>query len=326
MVYIDFQGGAHGNYLEFICNKFLANIKTTKDPFNKLGAAHKKDYVGNKEFFSGHYFESNKELFKNKKLISIKISADDLLLISSISLLRAGDYNLENNQLEIDTYNKWNNKNYQWVLDNLIKSFFQTQLTNSYNAVKDLTWPDITTTNDFKNLPAWIQDECSSRHNLELLELSPESPDCPRHILREFFKIGFKYPEQNGFMTQQQKMIYNNKNIVYNFSYASFYDTEKLIAELTQVAQIFGYTFLPDVEFYRLHNEFLSRQPYLNSKKVCDSIFEKVISGNHFEFPNLDLLQESYLTACIELYYNIELPNNNIWFKNSDDIFKFINE
>ena len=26
MIHIDFQGGAHGNYLEFVCNKFLASV------------------------------------------------------------------------------------------------------------------------------------------------------------------------------------------------------------------------------------------------------------------------------------------------------------
>jgi hypothetical protein len=28
MIYIDFQEGAQGNYLEFVCNKFLANINS----------------------------------------------------------------------------------------------------------------------------------------------------------------------------------------------------------------------------------------------------------------------------------------------------------
>jgi len=42
MIYIDFQGGAHGNFLEYVCNKFLANVPTDGNPFNSLGASHDK--------------------------------------------------------------------------------------------------------------------------------------------------------------------------------------------------------------------------------------------------------------------------------------------
>lgn len=50
MIYIDFQGGAHGNYLEFVCNKFLANVSCNESPFNTLGASHSKGYIGEKKF------------------------------------------------------------------------------------------------------------------------------------------------------------------------------------------------------------------------------------------------------------------------------------
>ena len=125
MTYIDFQGGAHGNYLEFICNKFLAKVKTAGLPFNSLGASHSKEYTSDIVFKADHYFEYRgvKTEFTNSKIISIQINHDDLLPLSSISSLRAGDYNINNNQLEINTYNKWNNENYKWTLDNLINGF-----------------------------------------------------------------------------------------------------------------------------------------------------------------------------------------------------------
>jgi hypothetical protein len=50
MIYIDFVGGAHGNYLEFICNKFLAGVDCNELPFNALGASHDKGYKGEKQF------------------------------------------------------------------------------------------------------------------------------------------------------------------------------------------------------------------------------------------------------------------------------------
>jgi hypothetical protein len=327
MIYIDFQGGAHGNYLEFVCNKFLANVNSIGDPFNLLGASHDKQYLGEKKFEAWHYFEfrGKKTIIENSKIISIQIQSDDLLPLTSVSLLRAGDHNIDNNQLEINTYNKWNNDDYRWVLENLLNSFFQSQIQKSYNAVKDDSWPIVDNFNDFKSLPLWIQDECIDIHNLQLLELTSESPDCPRHILREFFKLGFKYPKQAGFITQQQKMTYESVNNVYVFSYACFYDTIAFTQELTKIADWGGYNFLPTDAFYELHNKFLQRQTYKDSKKFCDQLLIKIFNNELFALPKLDLLQESYLTAHIELQYNVELPNNNTWFMHSQEILNVVN-
>lgn len=324
MTYIDFQGGAHGNYLEFICNSFLAKVKTVGLPFNSLGASHSKKYISDIEFKAGHYFEYSgvKTEFANSRIISIQINYDDLLPLSSISLVRAGDYNIDNNQLEINTYEKWNNIDYKWVLDNLINGFFNNQVQSGYNAVKDETWPSIVSVAEFKKLPTWIQDECINIHNLQLLELTPESPDCPRDVLREFFKLSYKFPEQSGFITQQEKMTYDASNDVRIFPFASFYETDYFINELDKLANWLGYTFVADTEFINVHNEFLSRQSYKDSKKYCDKILERIFSNEKFEFPKLDLFQESYLTAKLELYYNIELPNNIIWFSNSQQILE----
>jgi len=327
MIYIDFQGGSHGNYLEFVCNKFLANVDTDGDPFNSLGASHNKQYVDNPIFKAGHYFDyyGKKTIIENSKILSIQIVPDDLLPLSMISLLRAGDYNIDNNQLEINTYNKWNNVDYKWVLENLLNSFFQTQIQKSYNAVKDDSWPPASNFDDFKNLPQWIQNECINVHNLQLFELTAESPDCPRHILREFFKLSFKYPEQSGFMTQQQKMTYNSGNDVWIFPYACFYDINLFRQELTKIARWTGHNFTFNETFCELHNNFLQRQPYADSKKFCDRLLTKIFDNTLFELPKLDLLQESYLTAHIELQYNVELPNTDAWFVHSQEILNVVN-
>ena len=45
-IYIDFIGGSHGNFLEFVCNVFIAKIKTANFlPFNSAGASHNKQYL-----------------------------------------------------------------------------------------------------------------------------------------------------------------------------------------------------------------------------------------------------------------------------------------
>ena len=323
MIYIDFLAGAHGNFLEFACNTALAGIKSTELPFNNLGASHKKVYDSSVLFKSNHYFSQDTK-FTNSQVISVKISPDDLLPLSSISLLRAGDRQMNNDELEINTYTKFNNDDYRWVLDNIINNFSHNQIQESYNAIKDESWPLVYTLEDFKNLPKWIQDECLTQHNLHLVELSENNPDCPRWVLREFFKLGFKYPEQAGFITEQRRMQYDNSNDVYYFPFACFYDTNLFCKELMSISKWAGLDYTDPT---KLHKEFLKRQPYYNNKRICDEILERIYNNEQLIFPTLDLMMESYLEAKLELCYNINFPvYRPNWFTNSQEILTSIKQ
>lgn len=326
MILIDFQGGAHGNYLEFVCNKFLAKMPTElPTPFTKLGSSHQKYYLGDRVFWQGHYSFLPKDTYQHydssAPVISIQITHDDLLPLSSISLLRAGDYNFDNDLLEVDTYGKLNIPNYRWVLDNIIDSFFRDQVKNSYDAVRDSSWPEVNTIDDFNRLPEWIRDECINVHGLELLQLDTDHPDCPRHVLREFFKIGFKYPDQSGFISEQRKMVYTTEPLV--FPFRSFYDIDSFVQEIICIGNRFGYHLDDRAGLIDLHQQFLNRQPYKDSRTLCDRLINDVISGQDFAMPKLDLLQESYISAKLELHYGKEISITD-WFKTSQDILDYV--
>lgn len=327
MICIDFQAGTHGNYLEFVCNKFLANMQTVNAmPFDDSGASHNKIYLTNQVFKCWHYFD-----FQNVRtvpsvgdIISIRILPDDLLAVQSISLLRSGNFNYDNNFLEQNTVTKLSNPWYKPMLEQLTNSFFKNQIKKSYNAVKDPQWPTVETINDFCQLPQWIQDECKYVHNLYLVDFS--TGDCPRWILREFFKLSFINPSQNGFMVNQEnKMYYNPGNRVYNFSFASFYNIEDFQMEIENIAKWANMPFVVTDEFINLHEEFLTRQPYANSKQEVDSIINRIVLGENFVLPSLDLLKESYICAKLEKYYLKEWPTGpDSWFNSAEEIRKYM--
>ena len=296
MIAIDFQGGAHGNFLEFACN-IMAGVETSGDPFNAAGASHNKQYLTPQVFYANHYSFIPVPLQHNR-VIAVKIEIDDLLPLSQISLLRAGDYGYDNNLLEIDIYNKFDNVNYRWVLDNILNSFFTNQIKNSYDSVKDPTWPDVENMLDFQHLPDRIRQECIAVHNLELLELSSASPNAPRHVLREFFQIGFENPANSGFMTQQQLMQYNECIDVYDFPFNAFYNRQQFLDQLAQIAIWAGIQYTKQQQIEHLHASFLEKQPYKDSKFKCDQIIQKIIS-NPGHIPKLTLLEEAYVNAML---------------------------
>ena len=301
MIHIDFQGGAHGNYLEFVCN-VIAGVEVDVLPFNKLGASHKKFYKSQQIFYAGHYSYSNVP-FTFDKIVSIQIATTDLLQLQQISLLRAGDYNYDNNLLEINTFNKLNTVHYKWVLDTLIDNFFVNQVRQSYNAVKDTSWPDINTIDDFKKLPIWIQDECRIQHNLKLFELSSELPDCPREVLREFFQIGIENPVKMGFMARQLDVKYSESLQIYIFPFSCFYNTNQFLLEIEKLADWAQLSYNCQDRIIKIHEEFLIRQPYKDSIHKCDNLVEQILTNNSVLLPELDLLEEAYINAKLKWNY-----------------------
>lgn len=294
MICIDFIGGAHGNYLEFVCNKILGITQGT--PFNSLGASHNKIYTGKKFFVAAHYSFTPVPLTSNK-IISIQIEPNDLLPLQQVSLLRGGDYGYDNDLLEHNTYHKLNNKDYKWVLDQLISSFFTNQIKESYNAVKDSSWPEVNSKAEFDQLPSWIQNECKNVHNLVLLELNELTPDCPREVLREFFQISFSDPRRHGVLVNQAQITYPGDAEVFVFPFSSFYNTQLFLTKIEEVASWAGLQYNCQDSIAELHQEFLNNNPYKNSKIKCDQLVNDLQLNNEIALPKLDLLEEAYINA-----------------------------
>ena len=131
---IDFRPGAHGHFLEYTLNRFFGVTQVTVDPFTDLGSSHatSKCYKKNRLFVADHWHER----FANKLtdmpcIISIKFSHDDLLALSSVSLLRAGDLGIDNNELEVNTFDKLNNIFYSNLISELNRAYPTLKLSKS---------------------------------------------------------------------------------------------------------------------------------------------------------------------------------------------------
>lgn len=290
-ILIDFQGGTHGNFLEFLLNKFYFKNEDWPDPFTKLGTSHITPYDKTKiKFFSYHftaldYRHHNLEIFiRNSNVILITFSPDDdLLLLMSISLLRSADLNIDNNQLETDTFNKLNNSSYASLLDHI---------NNTYHT------------------------NCTA-----------DNPNIPRYILREFFKWGFKTPNINGF-SQSMYEAYaqlNGKN-VYEFPFNSFYNLNDLKYQLTNIGKYFKIDLsIDDSSLEKLHKNFLDKITYLGIKEECDEIIRAVSKSIEMPLTKLSLFQESYINAHLENLFNIEMPFlQEQYFNSTKEILEYI--
>jgi hypothetical protein len=204
----------------------------------------------------------------------------------------------------------------------LIANYFTNQLVNDYCAVSDPTWPLISTDNDYFLLPAHIRDECEQVHGFKYYYYNSEHPNCPKHILRNFFKIGFNNPYNSGFMKDKQRMCYDESCSLFVFQLHKFYTRSDFVEELSRLAAWCNMPFDPaHLNFEQLHQEFLAKQIYKTSKQDCDAIVTRVLSGNDFELPQLGVIREAYIESAWEQIFQKEIINkNDAWFTTASQL------
>lgn len=99
MIYIDFFGGTHGNFLDYSINALDDAVKKTI-PFNQLGASHNR-YA--KPLAVAEHFSFYQILVPDvQNMISIVVDLDDCLLVNLLNFNRGGDYNLDWYNIEVD--------------------------------------------------------------------------------------------------------------------------------------------------------------------------------------------------------------------------------
>lgn len=279
---IDFVAGSHGNYLETVCN-IRFGITKKESNFTKLGSSHKKspEYQKTKLFDARHWSELDpQQLSAYPVVVSIQFEPQDLLLLSSISLLRAGDANIDNNFLETNTVTKLSSSYYTGVVDEIKQAYPFVDLSTDH---------------------------------------------IPRNVLREYFKFGFRDHKHNGYWSKQQQMVYGSNQTVLKFCFSWFYDTESFVSAIQSLSQQLNFDFVPNDDFYRTHEKFLSLNPYITHKPQCDNIIEAVRHGTHIDIPSLSLFQESYINGCLENIYHKEMPfHQNKYFTSTKDVLHYI--
>jgi hypothetical protein len=279
---IDFVGGTHGNFLEYILNRLVLGDKIHLDNlFTELGTSHNKtwEYYQKRIVEAHHYTVRHLDTLDN--IISIRYNEDDLLGLMSCSLYRSGDFKINDNFLHVDTYNKLSG-DYTFLIE---------EINQSYD-----------------------------------VKLSANNPDCPRYILREFFKFAFKDPSISGFMRIQNNISYPPHKKVFYFPLTSFYDINKLKESLCEIKDFFNLPEFVEFNLESLHRPFLEKmQPFLVLKKQADNLIFDVTQKKHRPIESLTLFQESYINGILEKKYNIEMPFiQEHYFKNTSEIIEHL--
>lgn len=128
MIYIDFPGGAHGHFLEFIILKHINRVPEYQNflPFTDIGTSHlKKQISSGKTVLAVHYSQRNENITidPDDYIIRIPVINKDLYLkfiIWGNITLRTGDGTFELSDFEINTLEKLKDKKFEILKQHIL--------------------------------------------------------------------------------------------------------------------------------------------------------------------------------------------------------------
>ncbi len=121
MIYIDFFGGLHGNFIAYVINSLDKKFDRSILPFTDSGTSH-KPY--NKTLaIADHYTIFNLPVPPDAMKLSITADIDDCLLVNLLSLGRAGDFNFDLRNFNINFYDQIKNTTFADLADNIQRAY-----------------------------------------------------------------------------------------------------------------------------------------------------------------------------------------------------------
>jgi len=146
--------------------------------------------------------------------------------------------------------------------------------------------------------------------------------------LREYFKFGFREPEQNGYWKQLQAMLETHQGkTISTVPLKSLYCYEHLLNCVKTIADMLNLPYTINNELKTFHSEFLSKLQFKNDKHICDKIIDAVKLGQYQYFSPLSMFQESYINAQLENIFQKEMPfYQDNYFTSTKDMLYYLNE
>lgn len=312
---------------------FGNNIKISS-PFGLLGTSHIKrnnhEYNTNYNYFTCCSFGTNEfsQLADSAlPMIKIDFESDDDITVYQLNLKRGEDYNIDPDTITQDTYFKLLGKVGPNLAggtspEKLIDSINQYSDISPYYNIKDPLWPNIQSVKDYYNLPLEIRNECTNVFGFHPVYLSAETPHAPKWVMRSIFKSWFENIS-NRPSTIVSKVMPTKQ--LYNIPLLDLYDATKFKQHLIDIGEYFNLEFNLENFSNNLHQEFVNKVPYRDSKNKCQQIVNAVETQTE-HLINLNVVEEGYVNFLLEKKYNIKMPfEREQFFSNTTEITAYIN-
>ena len=326
MIYIDHRPGTNGEWLEYVCNKWLGD---TPAKGNYPDICWDQEYIKNKKFradtYTIHRLDTleglgmdmtkstgftNVTYLRDVPVVRLTIDVDDILPVMCTMLDTPQFSGCSPENLETDTFLKLNCQQHKPVLKGIQEYLNSDDGVSAYNGFKAEHWPDIESYSDFLKLPEEIQQECLENGINFYTELSETNTDCPRWILRDYFRSHFEAKDDHKFLVQQKATVFDESCRVHNFTYKQLqsYGTFR-----QAIREISDYTKMPVVGLGLLeeYSNFIKGVRYLNAHDECEQLISDIMAG--INIAPVNVIYEAYIQTRLE-----ELLDRNLTTTEND--------
>ena len=323
--------GTYGAFLEFVLNRCLMDTSAPMiDPVSSLGTCHdavevmRTDPASTDRF---HCFHAA-EIENGEKFAVVNFEPEDDVLVMQLLFKRAGDTDIDTEGFEKNTYwklvnskvpplNNWSTNSNSKIIESINKFSDLSPYTN----IKDPSWPDINSVEDFYRLPTHIIDECKNVFEFHPFYLSPSTPDAAKWALRQMFKIWFEDPDR---LPSSHLRSYVSNPLCYKLMLNDMYDINKFKNALTNLAQYFDI----DINLNNFPQDTYDRvvlaTAYKNTRQKCEQVIENVVKGISIAI-NLNIFEEAYVCVLLERQFGLTFPmHKENFFTNTAEIIQLI--
>ena len=335
MIKIMFYGGTHGNYVEFVLNRLVYGDKINFSvPYSPTGTCHQQrkesSYQQHRHFacYGAFHDEIVKQLDCKESFIKIDFDASEDCTVFQLNLKRGEDYNIDPVFLHENTYFKLSGKYGPGGVthngpDKIIDCINQYLSFEPYENIKDPSWPEVTTIEQFYALPKPILDECINIFDYKPVYINKNYPDAPSWVLRSIFKSWFH--STNARPSKIMSMFDDYEN-VYKLPLRTLYDPREFEQQLVKICEYFNLNANFDFYSKKNHKEYIDKVPYKNSKSICQTIIQKIFLQEKQEIGKLNFVEQAYIDFTIESEYNIIMPDNKDYFVDTGAIIDYIKQ
>lgn len=324
---IIYYPGTYGAYLEFVLNQCLSQHEFNKnDLVSEFDTCHDKVWLMRDNPVPTNQFRGYHkcQITNNEKFIVVDFDIEDNILVLQLLMQRAGNAYINISELEKNTYFKLIHYTKQYrgqSPSKMIEHINKFSDIAPYYDIKDPSWPDIKSVDDFYNLPKHIIDECDKTFDFLPFYLSETRPDAPRWALRQLFKIWFMDEER---LPAAEIKFYSQNSNAYNLNLNNIYDVDKFKQELLKIGEYFNLNINLKYFSTDMHYKVVKPSVYKNIRYNCEQIIHSVINGVSITI-NLNTIEEGYLIYLLEKKFNIVFPlNKPYFFANTSEIIKLI--
>jgi hypothetical protein len=333
---IIFYPGTHGHYIEFVLNRLVTKHSLTVNPIDAGGTFH--NATGNDTYVKNRYFKCYhpgtrshpididpiKEIKKDEFFIKINFGPDEDVTVQQLALRRGPNISIDLESITKNTYDKLMSLDSCDAVE-IINNINQYSDITPYSNIKDPSWPDISSVDDFWNLPKDIVNECVNVFKFVPFYLDEAHPDAPRWVIRALFKSWFYSVPPSAL---EEFTVCNTTNFpnMYSLNLRDIYNVERFKQELLKIGTHYGLEFDLDYFSESIHNDYVAKVPNKNSRQLCKSVFDAV--KNNISIPiAINISEESYVEYLCEKYFGVKFSAyREKFFKDTSELRKYIDD